>query len=90
MSKCRTAAQRDVLLEGEREEILVVGNRPLAIRAHASYNKRMERNRTTEEDERLRYPRPAFGLRPWFALERRARSLSRFAFAIVGQAYQLT
>ena len=29
-------------------------------------------------------PRPAFGLRPWFALLRRARSLRRFAFAIVG------
>jgi len=28
-------------------------------------------------------PRPAFGLRPWFALLRRARSLRRFAFAIV-------
>lgn len=28
-------------------------------------------------------PRPALGLRPWFALERRARSLRRFAFAIV-------
>jgi len=28
-------------------------------------------------------PRPALGLRPWFALLRRARSLRRFAFAIV-------
>ncbi len=27
-------------------------------------------------------PRPAFGLRPWFAFLRRARSLRRFAFAI--------
>ena len=31
-------------------------------------------------------PRPAFGLRPWFALLRRARSLRRFAFAIVGRS----
>jgi len=34
--------------------------------------------------ERNAQPRPAFGLRPWFALLRRARSLRRFAFAIVG------
>jgi hypothetical protein len=31
-------------------------------------------------------PRPAFGLRPWFALLRRARSLRRFAFAIVSRS----
>ncbi len=30
-------------------------------------------------------PRPAFGLRPWFALLRRARSLRRFAFAMAGR-----
>ena len=41
------------------------------------------------------HPRPAFGLRPWFALLRRARSLRRFAFAIVngivpgGRSYRL-
>ncbi|HHC08150.1 MAG TPA: DUF192 domain-containing protein [Actinobacteria bacterium] len=30
-------------------------------------------------------PRPALGLRPWFALERRARSFLRFAFAMGGR-----
>ena len=53
--------------------------------------------RMTREGHRVRFggskrqtnggrdqPRPALGLRPWFALLRRARSLRRFAFAIVG------
>jgi hypothetical protein len=39
------------------------------------------KQRTAESGDQ---PRPAFGLRPWFALLRRARSLRRFAFAIVG------
>ena len=38
------------------------------------------KRRTAGSDQ----PRRAFGLRPWFALLRRARSLRRFAFAIVG------
>jgi hypothetical protein len=63
---------------------------PLEIKVDASYNQRVERNDTTEKDERLVYPRPALGLRPWFALERRALSLRRFAFAIVWQGYQAT
>lgn len=38
-----------------------------------------KRQTESERDQ----PRPALGLRPWFALLRRARSLRRFAFAIV-------
>ncbi len=37
--------------------------------------------RSRKEKGRLQ-PRPALGLRPWFAFLRRARSLRRFAFAI--------
>jgi hypothetical protein len=33
-------------------------------------------------------PLPAFGLRPWLALERRALRLRRFALAMVGRGYQ--
>ena len=36
------------------------------------------------KDGGVAQPRPALGLRPWFALLRRARSLRRFAFAMPG------
>jgi hypothetical protein len=46
----------------------------------------METRRELADGERVRlYPRPAFGLRPWFAFLRRARSLRRFAFAMGGR-----
>lgn len=41
-----------------------------------------EDSRQPTEGERAQ-PRPALGRRPWFALRRRARSLRRFAFAMV-------
>lgn len=36
-------------------------------------------------DQARAQPRPALGLRPWFAFLRRARSLRRFAFAMAGR-----
>ena len=48
----------------------------------SSYAKTEEEEEEEEGEEG--YPRPALGRRPWFALLRRARSLRRFAFAIVG------
>ncbi len=42
----------------------------------------MESRRDRLESGALAQPRPALGLRPWFALLRRARSLRRFAFAM--------
>jgi hypothetical protein len=64
---------------------------PLFARFRVAYGTRMTRakNRDRFEETKRRtaggraQPRPAFGLRPWFALLRRARSLRRFAFAIV-------
>ena len=48
--------------------------------------KHMESGGKRARRDQLRlYPRPAFGLRPWFALLRRARSLRRFAFAMPGR-----
>ena len=39
---------------------------------------------------RANHPRPAFGLRPWFAFLRRARSLRRFALAIAARRLPVT
>jgi hypothetical protein len=43
------------------------------------------RSSGARSDQARLQPRPALGLRPWFALLRRARSLRRFAFAIAGR-----
>ena len=56
--------------------------------AYAAFMTRANDRKQVEESRGLTavgraQPRPAFGLRPWFALLRRARSLRRFAFAIV-------
>ena len=49
--------------------------------AHGAPNRQSTGSGTGSARERAQ-PRPAFGLRPWFALLRRARSLRRFAFAM--------
>ena len=64
---------------------------PLFARSRVAYGTRMTRAKNRDRFEESSgstaggraQPRPAFGLRPWFALLRRARSLRRFAFAIV-------
>jgi hypothetical protein len=66
-------------------------DQPLFGCIHIAYAASMTRPKNRDRYEESRgltaggraQPRPAFGLRPWFALLRRARSLRRFAFAIV-------
>ena len=43
------------------------------------------RSNGVRRDQVWLQPRPAFGLRPWFAFLRRARSFRRFAFAMTGR-----
>jgi len=76
-------------------ECLVAGgwqlDQPLFARIRIAYAAFMTRTKNRDRFEESSgstaggraQPRPAFGLRPWFALLRRARSLRRFAFAIV-------